>query len=290
MGPHCDVVIRGTLDARGGSGAAAGSNTIEAKAITIASTARLRATPCTTPPPGSCNTPILREGDPVVQPGAVVDPPFPPEPIHDPTLPVCCGNTVVEPWEECDDGNEQWCDQCTPACRTPVPCAADDDPCTGDTCVPSIGCEPLTGPTCADDGNPCTDDVCEQGRCTHPSPCDGARDDACGGGTCDPVLGCVFHPLPDGMQCALVCTGSGSTSGSCRDGRCINAMRRWRRVHDRRLLDTKPLWAFRRPLPPRLYGLRRRHSVQRRSRLHDRALHGPHMCRRAGDVRCDQRL
>jgi len=225
LGPHCNVVIRGTLDARGGSGAAAGSNTIEAKAITIASTARVRAMPCTELPPGSsfCNTPILREGDPVIEPGAVIDPPFPPESIHDPTLPVCCGNgnTLGEPWEECDDGNEQWCDQCTPACRTPVPCAADDDPCTGDTCVPTIGCQPLTGPSCADDGNPCTDDVCEQGRCTHPSPCDGARDDACRGGTCDPVLGCVFHPLPDGMQCALVCTGSGSTSGTCRDGRCI---------------------------------------------------------------------
>jgi hypothetical protein len=237
----CELTVAGTLDARGnGTDATAGGNTLAgAKRLHVTATAQLLATPCDL---GDCNVLTMREGTPVIDPGAVIDPP---EVVtFDATLDLCCGNGQGELWmeqpEQCDDGNRLWCDDCTPGCRidSPDSCAsdADGDPCTGSVCIPEIGCERLHNTPCADDGNLCTDDVCSAGVCTHPSPC-GPGGDPCGGGRCEPAIGCVFDPLPDGAgcyygnacpsrcasaTCANPCVDDDPcTVDSCQDGLCV---------------------------------------------------------------------
>lgn len=83
-----------------------------------------------------------------------------------------CGNGVIDPMENCEDGNSADGDCCSARCRL--------DP---------------AGATCSTDENGCTDDVCNAtGACVHvpnTSPCDGDRNacilgDVCAGGTCVP--------------------------------------------------------------------------------------------------------
>lgn len=87
-----------------------------------------------------------------------------------------CGDSIVSPGEQCDDGNLNPDDCCSPTCSF--------EP--GAICRPSIGaCDPaetcsagsavcpadvvqLPGSTCADDGDVCTSDTCDnQAQCVH---------------------------------------------------------------------------------------------------------------------------
>jgi cysteine-rich repeat protein len=128
-----------------------------------------------------------------------------------------CGDRVVDPGEECDDGNRVAGDGCGPTCRleppdlptttttTPPPpdqCGTaaglprdcdDGNPCTADGCDAVAGCvhdpAPFDGRSC-DDGNACTEqDVCNGGACAgSPVTCDDGdpctEADVCGGGIC----------------------------------------------------------------------------------------------------------
>jgi cysteine-rich repeat protein len=90
---------------------------------------------------------------------------------------VVCGNGILDPGEQCDDGDAVPGDCCSPTCQYEV-----------------------AGSPCAADGNVCTDDVCDgAGSCTHPNnsaPCDDdnacTTGDSCAGGTCagGPPLSC----------------------------------------------------------------------------------------------------
>jgi trimeric autotransporter adhesin len=125
-----------------------------------------------------------------------------------------CGNGVVDPAEQCDDG------------------ATVNGDCCSSTCQFETG-----GGPCADDGNPCTNDQCDgAGGCAHPNNsapcndnvfCNGA--DLCGGGTCsqhpgDPCPG----PDLDG-DCAEscdetndLCTGNDPNGSACNDSEFCN--------------------------------------------------------------------
>lgn len=106
---------------------------------------------------------------------------------------VRCGDGVVDPGEECDDGNNAGRDGCWTGCLVEG-CWA----CAGS---PSV-CTPDDGPAC-DDGNVCTTaDACSGGACVG-APDDGVAcsddyvcttNDTCLGGTCvgsgEPEVGC----------------------------------------------------------------------------------------------------
>ena len=109
-----------------------------------------------------------------------------------------CGNGTVDSTEDCEDGNTEAGDCCSPRCLYEPPfssCAADRNDCTLDACDGLGRCvHPVlpAGAPCGSDANQCTDDVCNgAGGCTHPErdgPCDDenacTEDDACSAGVC----------------------------------------------------------------------------------------------------------
>jgi len=117
----------------------------------------------------------------------------------DPNDPECtpsiCGNAVVDPGEECDDGNTESGDGCSGGCRTEV----------WPICVPPELCQPVivcgdgeleAAETC-DDGNVTAGDGCspecqvEAGwACPQPArPCVRVPPDACGNGVVEEEYG-----------------------------------------------------------------------------------------------------
>src|SRR5437763_503054 len=90
-----------------------------------------------------------------------------------------CGNGIVEPGEECDDGNAVDTDDCRNNCTRPICCTLDplqqercddNDPCTDDSLDPATGC--IHAPN---------------GRCCE-------VDTDCGSGTCRVCAGCFLLP------------------------------------------------------------------------------------------------
>src|SRR5262249_9001303 len=114
-----------------------------------------------------------------------------------------CGNGVIDPLENCDDGNQADGDCCSARCRL--------DP---------------AGTAGTGGGNERTDDVCNAtGTCTHmpiAAPCDDGNactiGDACSAGMCVPG-----SPAPAGTACTsdgtVLCTdavcGAGDAAGTC---------------------------------------------------------------------------
>jgi len=98
-----------------------------------------------------------------------------------------------------------------------LPCD-DGNPCTGDWCDPSTGCEHDALDIPCDDGNACTTtDVCAGGLCQGSGAPDCEDDNVCTTDACDPVLGCVHSlnegPCSDGDLC--------TTGDHCHLGACI---------------------------------------------------------------------
>lgn len=160
-----------------------------------------------------------------------------------------CGNGVVEPGEDCDDGGTVDGDCCSSSCLFDPPGAACDD---GDACTTVHGCDGSgtclgTAPPTCDDGNPCTDDSCDPAigcvfppntepcddgdACTTGDACDGAG--ACEGGaplacsdgtpctddSCDPAIGCVFAPNAEPCDDGNACTADDTcVAGTCQAG------------------------------------------------------------------------
>src|SRR5439155_25133889 len=108
-----------------------------------------------------------------------------------------CGNGVLEPGEQCDDGNTVNGDCCSATCRFEAagsPCP-NTNPCTNSACN-SIGvCVATPNMARCNDGNACTTpDVCTAGVCV-PGPalnCDDGN--VCTTDTCAPATGCVHTP------------------------------------------------------------------------------------------------
>ncbi|MBN1771140.1 MAG: hypothetical protein JXB32_07770 [Deltaproteobacteria bacterium] len=137
-----------------------------------------------------------------------------------------CGDHVLDPGEECDDGNDAPGDGCEPdcsfGCDGPEECD-DGDPCTEDSCVvfgEGRACAHAPSPgTACDDGDPCTHtDRCDaDGGCAGtayactPGPCESAS--ACdGAGNCTATPAPAGQPCDDGDPCTTpdTCDGAGT--------------------------------------------------------------------------------
>ncbi|MEZ4266521.1 MAG: hypothetical protein R3F39_09090 [Myxococcota bacterium] len=98
---------------------------------------------------------------------------------------------------------------------------SDDDPCTTDTCDPTLGCThaPASGAAC-NDGNACTsDDLCQSGLCAgQPVAC--TDNNPCTTDGCAPATGCTFTPA-SGAPCddGDLCT----QTDTCQSGTCVGA-------------------------------------------------------------------
>ena len=136
-----------------------------------------------------------------------------------------CSNGVIDPGEQCDDGNLSNGDCCSSTCQfepsTTVcrPAASECDvaeSCTGTTgTCPADGFK-SSGTPCTDDGNLCNADVCNgSGTCTHP-----ALPDTDGDGICDAQDPCIniagAHDFLDAPRPKLVVSkiGSDTTPGN----------------------------------------------------------------------------
>ena len=166
-----------------------------------------------------------------------------------------CGNGVLEPGEQCDDGNTLNGDCCsatctidpagTPcndgnACTGPDACTGgtptcsgaaincnDGNVCTTDSCDPALGCQRVNNTIGCSDANACTvGDTCSAGTCVSgPAPnCDDGN--ACTVDGCSSVTGCTHSPVScdDGNVCTTdVCdpvTGCAHVNNTapCNDG------------------------------------------------------------------------
>jgi cysteine-rich repeat protein len=90
-----------------------------------------------------------------------------------------CLNGILDPGEDCQDGNAVDGDCCSSRCRfEPVgsPCASNLNSCTSDVCDGAGAClHELTTASC-DDGNACTvGDVCADGTCVPGAPVSGGE-------------------------------------------------------------------------------------------------------------------
>jgi cysteine-rich repeat protein len=159
-----------------------------------------------------------------------------------------CGNGNVDPGEQCDDGNRDAGDCCSPSCQfEPTGQACDDgrfcslgsvcdqgtcgggvprdcsdgNACTADRCDESTAqcvndASLLNGRSC-DDGNACTSqDTCSAGNCQGTAvTCDDGN--PCTADACDPAAGCT-SAFADGASCddGDQCTDA----DACRQGAC----------------------------------------------------------------------
>jgi len=145
-----------------------------------------------------------------------------------------CGNFVVESGEDCDDGNTDPGDCCSPTCQADpagTPCTSDGNECTDDECDGGGGCLNINNTDPCDDGLFCTGvDTCSGGTCLPAGdPCDGPDADGDCSENCDefandcnaiedPPSGCddgSCLPCGDGQRCV---SAGGCESGVCSGG------------------------------------------------------------------------
>jgi slime mold repeat-containing protein len=125
----------------------------------------------------------------------------------------------------CPDGNlcngTETCaaGRCT-GVGTPLVCA-DDNPCTNDLCVATVGCvypRAANGTPCPN-SNPCDGtETCNAGACSPGTPLVCNDDNACTRDGCNTSTGCVHTALTDGTDCpdANLCDGTETcTQGVC---------------------------------------------------------------------------
>jgi cysteine-rich repeat protein len=134
-----------------------------------------------------------------------------------------CGNGILDPGEDCDDGNTVDGDCCSSTCHLEASgsaCASDGNPCTNDVCNGAGACTHVANAASCDDGNPCTHgDVCSGGTCAGTPVACPAQDQCHVAGTCDPASGlCSNPPKPDGSACT---DGNACTqTDTCQGGVC----------------------------------------------------------------------
>src|SRR5262249_54585099 len=121
----------------------------------------------------------------------------------------------------CDDGNACSTNDVCSASRCqggPPPRCDDDNPCTDDTCDPSLGCVHTNNANACDDGDACTtNDRCSEGGCLGGPPpnCDDAN--PCTDDSCISSSGCAHAPNALPCDDASACT----TNDTCSDGHCV---------------------------------------------------------------------
>jgi cysteine-rich repeat protein len=137
--------------------------------------------------------------------------------------PPACGDGILNPGEQCDDGNSSNKDNCLTIC---IAATCGDgfvhtkgsppfEQCDDGNVAPGDGCSPSCTTEC---GNGVIDGACSQGTvgtaCSTDADCDtapGAGDGACVGETCDPGAGSLCQPGPQicSNLCHLVDCGNG---------------------------------------------------------------------------------
>jgi hypothetical protein len=136
-----------------------------------------------------------------------------------------CVSTPVADGTLCPDGNK--CDgsetcvagACTGA-GAPLACH-DDNPCTSDTCVATIGCvyPNVTNGTPCPDADACDGaETCVAGVCTNSAPLVCRDDNVCTRDSCNPSVGCIYTAVTDGTDCpdTNLCDGTETcTQGVC---------------------------------------------------------------------------
>jgi cysteine-rich repeat protein len=136
-----------------------------------------------------------------------------------------CGNGIIDPGEECDDGNSADGDCCSSSCHYDAAghaCGDDGNVCTDDVCNGSGTCLHPNNTHACEDGNLCTQgDVCVAGSCTPGTLLGCSAQDQChAAGTCNPSTGlCSNPPKPNGSSCS---DGSACTqTDTCQAGFCV---------------------------------------------------------------------
>jgi cysteine-rich repeat protein len=134
-----------------------------------------------------------------------------------------CGNGIIDPGEQCDDGNTFDGDCCSSSCLYEAPgigCTSDGNPCTNDVCNATGICIHPTNTAPCDDGQFCTvNDTCGGGACGGtPRDCSLATDQ-CNLGVCNEVSDlCVPQPVANGAPCT---DGDACTqTDTCQGGAC----------------------------------------------------------------------
>ena len=145
---------------------------------------------------------------------------------------IACGNGVVDPGEDCDDGNTREDDGCTTSCRYgcyTVKDCADNNPCTADSCGPApkgFACtyETLLATQC-DDGDACTTgDTCDATATCHGGTniCACKVDNDCkaheNGNACNGTLHCVSGQCELNAATVVKCDTANDTD--CRKSVC----------------------------------------------------------------------
>jgi cysteine-rich repeat protein len=137
-----------------------------------------------------------------------------------------CGDSLIDPGEECDDGNTSDGDCCSSLCQfesTGSACVDDGNACTDDKCNGTGTCLHPNNTLACDDASACTSsDTCSGGSCAGtPVNCDDSN--LCTDDSCDPGSGCLnvnnTIPCSDGNACTV---GDACSGGTCASGAPAN--------------------------------------------------------------------
>jgi cysteine-rich repeat protein len=134
-----------------------------------------------------------------------------------------CGNGILDPMEQCDDGNTYDGDCCSSTCQfeaSGAGCANDGNACTNDVCDGAGACTHPNNTVPCNDGQFCTvNDACAGGACTGtPRDCSGAGNQ-CNLGVCNEATDqCEAQPLANNTPCT---DGNACTqTDTCQGGSC----------------------------------------------------------------------
>jgi cysteine-rich repeat protein len=153
-----------------------------------------------------------------------------------------CSNGVIDPLENCEDGNAVEGDCCSARCRLDpagTACTSDGNDCTDDVCNATGACMHVPTASPCDDGNACTlGDVCAGGACvpgSTPAPAGQACTDdfdPCTADVCDATGTCTHVPVSPAecrartachstctqqlKACRQTCPGGGQARRACR--------------------------------------------------------------------------
>ena len=140
-----------------------------------------------------------------------------------------CNDTVDEgaASEECSNACTATAQCVRGTCvTTPIDCE-DGNPCTINTCDPTLGCQSMELPngTSCSDGNVCTgEEICNDGVCSNPPDLDCDDDDSCTSDSCTPPIGCRNRRIPGCCTSNADCADASpcTTNERCAGGQCIS--------------------------------------------------------------------